>query len=1174
MLKFYKFVLVFLVLSFQINTFAQTNNGLFNAQYHTNNKMPWYAEFKSQMYNLEEFWQWFNSNYPSYQKFTFQIETDKTDELGYRHIRYHQHLGGYKVNHSAIIIHLMNNKVESFNTDIFDFTAPIYDKSIPKNTLQIAVNYYKTAKENVENETPEILWAKSNIGTQQEQFYLCDAYRINVEEGITHDKIYIDRHNGKIILKENLITHVDTINRAKTFYRGVRYFTADYTRNDSFRLRETGKRLISTFRQSNNNDFWNVGNNWRDSSLATNDIHWGTEVVMDMLKKRFNVNSFDNKGTLLYNLSQPGSSGNAYWTLGGNVVNYFTGTSGSVTPCAALDIVGHELGHGVADGVAGLVYSGESGALHESFGDIQGYVAERTGDSTKYDWIVGDQVWVGGIRNMRRPKAFNNPNTYNGQYWGGGFHSNGGVQNHFFYTLAVGDTATNDNNYSYAIKGIGYDNAVKVKFRSYLNYVTPNTTFAMMASFDVKSARDLFGSCGQEVLITKECWKAAGIIDTTNVVDLSHAIVATKLHCGTNNKTVTLASIGDISRKCTWFYSQTDSTIAKTTSKNFTSSGTYTVRLKTEVCGKKFWDTTQITLSLNPIAKLKSMNPLYCQSNDSLTIVNNSTNTEPTLTLKYQWIVGPFNNYSIDSKNIKIPKDIAADYYVELKAYYDNGCQDTTALKYTIIENTKPSFTVKNVCPCQNMQLKNTTITNGGTYTYLWQFDDTTSKAGFQPVKSYCRAGKHSVILNSTNTLTGCKDSAMRYVTIFERPKVAIGITSFCYGDSARIFDNTTHDKKIQYNQWYLNGYNPQNATNVVYPLTDSGEQTLTLEVYDEIGCENSTSIKLKPEVLNVNFTANSFCENSFTNFNAKINNQKPLTEYYWVINNVKKYINELNPKEKFTAQTVDVSFWAKSAQCKAQADKKIEIYEVPKAAFAVEDEKCSGDSFTFKNNSIYTLPVAHEWQFSNNETSSQKEFKKAWVNANTNSYTVCLKEKNNFGCADSICKIITVNENPNCNFNIENYWINYNGRGYKFVVPQNNTSYEWDFGDGNKASSNNISHQYTNDGQYKIKLKLKNNAGCICETTKTLSVLKSNISNILASQIKIFPNPSLGILNIKGLNSQIYTYQLLTLDGKIVKQNSFTGAISENIEGLSKGIYLLKIKDDTNEFITKIEVL
>ena len=119
--------------------------------------------------------------------------------------------------------------------------------------------------------------------------------------------------------------------------------------------------------------------------------------------------------------------------------------SGSYNPFCALDIAGHEIGHGLMDYTANLVYSYESGALNESFSDIWGTAVEFYGKFSQANWQVGEDIGV-TLRDMSDPKSYGDPDTYQGTNWAtgpadnGGVHTNSGVQNFWFYLLTVGGT--------------------------------------------------------------------------------------------------------------------------------------------------------------------------------------------------------------------------------------------------------------------------------------------------------------------------------------------------------------------------------------------------------------------------------------------------------------------------------------------------------------------------------------------------------------------------------------------------------------------------------------------------------------------------------------------------------------------------------------------------------------
>ncbi|MEJ7558255.1 MAG: PKD domain-containing protein [Pedobacter sp.] len=75
-------------------------------------------------------------------------------------------------------------------------------------------------------------------------------------------------------------------------------------------------------------------------------------------------------------------------------------------------------------------------------------------------------------------------------------------------------------------------------------------------------------------------------------------------------------------------------------------------------------------------------------------------------------------------------------------------------------------------------------------------------------------------------------------------------------------------------------------------------------------------------------------------------------------------------------------------------------------------------------------------------------------------------------------------------------------------------TSREWDFGDGKKATTNNVNHQYVASGIYTVKLTVRSSDGCINTTTKSVTILKVptpdfSLPDACTSDIVIFPNLS-----------------------------------------------------------------
>lgn len=112
-----------------------------------------------------------------------------------------------------------------------------------------------------------------------------------------------------------------------------------------------------------------------------------------------------------------------------------------------LDIIGHELTHGVTERTAGLIYQGQSGALNESFSDILGiailnwYKAGPDEPVTKWTWEIGPG-WNGEgkpLRDLSDPGRTGDP-AHMKDFWytredDGGVHTNSNIHNKAAYNV-------------------------------------------------------------------------------------------------------------------------------------------------------------------------------------------------------------------------------------------------------------------------------------------------------------------------------------------------------------------------------------------------------------------------------------------------------------------------------------------------------------------------------------------------------------------------------------------------------------------------------------------------------------------------------------------------------------------------------------------------------------------
>lgn len=237
-------------------------------------------------------------------------------------------------------------------------------------------------------------------------------------------------------------------------------------------------------------------------------------------KSVYNRNSIDNRGMRLDATVHYGSSyDNAFWN--GSQMVFGDGDGlifNDFTIC--LDVIGHELTHGVTQHECNLTYQGQSGALNESMSDVFGslikqYKLGQTADNA--DWLIGDGLLVhgGALRSMKAPgTAYTNdptigsdpqPADMNGYMKtdddNGGVHLNSGIPNHAFYLAAV------------ALGGHAWDQAGKIWYHA-LPTLPENSTFQQAADLFHQAAVGLYGTNSNQASAVGDAWAQVGLPPT------------------------------------------------------------------------------------------------------------------------------------------------------------------------------------------------------------------------------------------------------------------------------------------------------------------------------------------------------------------------------------------------------------------------------------------------------------------------------------------------------------------------------------------------------------------------------------------------------------------------------------------------------------------------------------
>jgi Zn-dependent metalloprotease len=258
----------------------------------------------------------------------------------------------------------------------------------------------------------------------------------------------------------------------------------------------------------------------RTRDEAVNEAYDGAGKTYDLFRRVYGRSSVDGRGLAIRSTVHYGKGFcNAHWNgrqmiYGDGDGRYFRRFTSSV------DVIAHEISHGVTQYTAALGFSGQCGALAEHFSDVFGILtkqyASRT-SVTRSDWMIGaellaDGVNGSGIRSMKAPgTAYDDPvlgrdpqpshmrdyvHTHADDR---GVHINCGIPNHAFYRVAI------------ALGGNAWETTGRIWYRALTSELGPRSRFQQCADATWRAAGDLYGAGSAPQDAVFEGWQGVGI---------------------------------------------------------------------------------------------------------------------------------------------------------------------------------------------------------------------------------------------------------------------------------------------------------------------------------------------------------------------------------------------------------------------------------------------------------------------------------------------------------------------------------------------------------------------------------------------------------------------------------------------------------------------------------------
>jgi Zn-dependent metalloprotease len=253
-----------------------------------------------------------------------------------------------------------------------------------------------------------------------------------------------------------------------------------------------------------------------------NEVYDALGAGCDLFWHEYGRNSIDDAGMALHAYVHYGVGfGNAFWDGQALLLGDGDGTIvGRMSH--AVDLIGHELTHGVIARTANLDYRGQAGSLNESICDVFGSLAKqrlRGQTAVEADWLIGEGVLADGIagsalRSLRAPGT-----AYDDPVIGAdpqpshmrhlvetdadsGVHINAGIPNHAFYLASI------------KIGGHAWERSGRVWYETLCDAGLPrDADLACFADLTRSTAARLYGEGSRELEAIAEAWHAVGVLE-------------------------------------------------------------------------------------------------------------------------------------------------------------------------------------------------------------------------------------------------------------------------------------------------------------------------------------------------------------------------------------------------------------------------------------------------------------------------------------------------------------------------------------------------------------------------------------------------------------------------------------------------------------------------------------
>jgi PKD repeat protein len=518
----------------------------------------------------------------------------------------------------------------------------------------------------------------------------------------------------------------------------------------------------------------------------------------------------------------------------------------------------------------------------------------------------------------------------------------------------------------------------------------------------------------------------------------------------------------------------------------------------------------------------------------------NNTSTVGLGVLEYAWDFGDITTSPNDTSTLASPTYLfsqVGSYSVTLTATSEIGCEESLTKTIFIKPYPIADFTTGNACADSVVSfLNNSSVNPAGGITYNWNFGDGNASTSINPTNAYMANGTYNVQLIAN--ASGCRDTISMPVNINPNPVADFTFVNQCANEQFSFTNASTISTGTLSYAWSFGDGSPvstlQDPTHV---YTVAGTYDVTLVVTSSQGCQHEVTKTVTVfDIPLVNYSATNACVNSdvvFTNFSTV---SSGTLNYQWDFDNGanSSLVDPINVYA--SAGNYDVKLIATSSNgCIDSLTQSVTVYASPNASF-VKADGCEGSNFSFVNNStIASGSLTYEWNIPLGGTSTNTNENQIYTAAGN--YDIELIATSNFGCKDTIEKILVVFASP---------IVNINGGGAtcgssSTLWVTNPGIYFWSNGSSNDSITANF------NGDYHVRVTSAQ--GCLGYDTVNV-VLNTDVDPNLGPDVSVCDSAVLDagyagstfLWNTAATNQSISVFTSGTYDVTVTDQNGCVG--------------------------------